>query len=367
MGNSLNEFPKKPKVFLNFWILNLDEFRTKTCLSPWIKSLKFRLWIASKSFSWTAGLLIKKKSFPNFGVFWIQDLNLQRPTGLTNTLSLSLPFQEFTVLFFDKRTAERPHKKKRKELVVEVLRKGYANLFQVQHNCPFTPANQNNIRTQNTAITSKFLQIVHKLEGKLRDRRADREARFEFELTPLSSLHNAETNDTLAFAVEPLFGSLANITGEKNLINFCFFHNDRAAIFSLGAIYSLHFVWPKQRIVMKHYDDSFYQNLFANVFSFAFSTILSLCVALLPWWPNFNDGASIIRLHTNNPVAASNTGHTGYLQHRVRQNIPATLREYSFLEFEVKYGLMQVGAPNGPAVGSTVYPSRWSDSDYKTT
>ena len=32
----------------------------------------------------------------------------------------------------------------------------------------------------------------------------------------------------------------------------------------------------------------------------------------------------------------------GYLQHRVRQNIPSTLREYSFLEFEVKYGLLQV-------------------------
>ncbi|KAK4337348.1 hypothetical protein RND71_043618 [Anisodus tanguticus] len=93
---------------------------------------------------------------------------------------------EFTVFFFDKRTAERPQKPKRKELVVEVLRKGYANLFQVQHNCPFTPANQNNVHTLNLNVTSKFLQIVHKLE---------------------------ETEDTLAFAVEPLFGSLANITG----------------------------------------------------------------------------------------------------------------------------------------------------------
>ena len=87
---------------------------------------------------------------------------------IIKAIIFSLSFEkEFTVLFFDKRTAERPHKPRRKELVVEVLRKGYANLFQVQHNCPFTPANQNNIRIQNTQITSKFLQIVHKLEGKL--------------------------------------------------------------------------------------------------------------------------------------------------------------------------------------------------------
>lgn len=108
--------------------------------------------------------------------------------------------QEFTVFFYDKRTAERPNKPRRKELVIEVLRKGYANLFQVQHSSKFTPANQNNIRTQNTQITSKFLQIVHKLE---------------------------ETNDTLAFACEPLFGSLANITGEIccflfHILNFSF-------------------------------------------------------------------------------------------------------------------------------------------------
>lgn len=109
---------------------------------------------------------------------------------------LFLPFKEFTVFFFDKRTAERPNKPRRKELVVEVLRKGYANLFQVQHNCPFTPANQNNIRNQNNQITAKFLQIVHKLE---------------------------ETSDTLAFACEPLFGSLANITGEFLVFFFAFF------------------------------------------------------------------------------------------------------------------------------------------------
>lgn len=89
-------------------------------------------------------------------------------------------------------------------MVVEFLRKGYANLFQVQHNCPFTPQNQNNIRTQNVQITSKFLQIVHKLE---------------------------ETNDTLAFAVEPLFGSLANITGVNFNKFYLFFYYDHCSHF----------------------------------------------------------------------------------------------------------------------------------------
>ena len=42
------------------------------------------------------------------------------------------------------------------------------------------------------------------------------------------------------------------------------------------------------------------------------------------------------------PVFGSLANIFGYLQDRLRQDIPSTLREYSFLEFEVKYGLLQV-------------------------
>jgi len=107
-------------------------------------------------------------------------------------------FQEATIFYFDKRTAEKLHKVKRKEVAVDVLKRGFYQLKKFQHYC-------------------QVLQIYHNLE---------------------------ETNDNLAFATESVFGSLANIFG--------------------------------------------------------------------------------------------------YLQDRLRQDIPSSLREYSFLEFEVKYGLLQV-------------------------
>lgn len=33
---------------------------------------------------------------------------------------------------------------------------------------------------------------------------------------------------------------------------------------------------------------------------------------------------------------------TGYLEERLQQNVRSSVRHYSFLEFEVKYGLLQV-------------------------
>ncbi|RWS03828.1 SCY1-like protein 2, partial [Dinothrombium tinctorium] len=104
---------------------------------------------------------------------------------------------EATIFFFDKRLAEKLHKAKRKEIIIETLKRGFKQLEKYQH--------------------PKLLEIIHPL---------------------------VETSESMAFGTEPIFGSLANIFG--------------------------------------------------------------------------------------------------YLQDRLRQDIPSSLREYSFLEFEVKYGLLQL-------------------------
>lgn len=42
------------------------------------------------------------------------------------------------------------------------------------------------------------------------------------------------------------------------------------------------------------------------------------------------------------PVLASLANILGYLEDRLPQNLPHNLREYSFVDFEIKYGLLQV-------------------------
>ena len=42
------------------------------------------------------------------------------------------------------------------------------------------------------------------------------------------------------------------------------------------------------------------------------------------------------------PVLASLANILGYLEDRLPQNRPHNLREYSFVDFEIKYGLLQV-------------------------
>jgi len=42
------------------------------------------------------------------------------------------------------------------------------------------------------------------------------------------------------------------------------------------------------------------------------------------------------------PIFGSLANIFAYLQDKLKQDIPVTLREYTFLEFEVKYGLLQV-------------------------
>ncbi|RWS12359.1 SCY1-like protein 2 [Dinothrombium tinctorium] len=107
--------------------------------------------------------------------------------------------KEASVFFFDKRWAEKFGKSsgKRKETISEVLKRGAQQMDRLRH--------------------PKILQIYHKVE---------------------------ETNENLAFAAEPVIGSLANILG--------------------------------------------------------------------------------------------------YLEDRLRQGVPSSLREYTFLEFEIKYGLLQI-------------------------
>jgi hypothetical protein len=156
----------------------------------------------------TLSFLLLHSPFYTFSLSQLSYLPLAS-TNLANQFprfSLSLifrarKFQEATIFFFDKKSADKVHKPRRKEMVTEVLKRGFKQLEKHQQHC-------------------QILQIYHPLE---------------------------ETVDSLAFACEPLFGSLANI--------------------------------------------------------FA------------------------------------------YLQDKLKQDIPATLREYTFLEFEVKYGLLQVSQP----------------------
>ena len=77
------------------------------------------------------------------------------------------------------------HKPRRKELVVEILRKGYSNLLQIHQATQCGSPSEEQLLHQ--AYGRRFLEVAHRLE---------------------------ETNETIAFAVEPLFGSLANITGK---------------------------------------------------------------------------------------------------------------------------------------------------------
>lgn len=72
--------------------------------------------------------------------------------------------QECSVFLFEKRVAEKLHKPKRKETITEILRASVKQLERFRH--------------------PKILQILHTVE---------------------------ECGDTLAFATEPVFASLANI------------------------------------------------------------------------------------------------------------------------------------------------------------
>lgn len=42
------------------------------------------------------------------------------------------------------------------------------------------------------------------------------------------------------------------------------------------------------------------------------------------------------------PVMASLANILGYLEDRLPQNLPNSVREYTFLDIEIKYGLLQV-------------------------
>lgn len=77
---------------------------------------------------------------------------------------LSILLQEVSVFVFEKRSAEKLHKPKRKETVTELLRGSVRQLERFRH--------------------PKILQVIHPIE---------------------------ECNETLAFASEPVFASLANI------------------------------------------------------------------------------------------------------------------------------------------------------------
>lgn len=98
---------------------------------------------------------------------------------------VSFSFQECSVFLFEKRVAEKLHKPKRKETITEILRASVKQLERFRH--------------------PKILQILHTVE---------------------------ECGETLAFATEPVFASLANIlawqvrklkmTGNRILINIFF-------------------------------------------------------------------------------------------------------------------------------------------------
>lgn len=72
--------------------------------------------------------------------------------------------KEVSIFFFDKRTADKLHKPKRKETISEILRFSVRQLDRFRH--------------------PKILALVHSVE---------------------------ESSDTLAFATEPVLGSLANV------------------------------------------------------------------------------------------------------------------------------------------------------------
>lgn len=81
----------------------------------------------------------------------------------TCTFPVCIP-QECSVFLFEKRTAEKLHKPKRKESVTELLRTSVKRLDRYRH--------------------PKILQVIHPVE---------------------------ECQDTLAFATEPILASLANV------------------------------------------------------------------------------------------------------------------------------------------------------------
>lgn len=77
---------------------------------------------------------------------------------------VSCSFQEVSIFIFEKKTAEKLHKPKRKETVTEILRGSVRQLERFRH--------------------PKILQVLHPVE---------------------------ECNETLAFASEPVLASLANV------------------------------------------------------------------------------------------------------------------------------------------------------------
>lgn len=42
------------------------------------------------------------------------------------------------------------------------------------------------------------------------------------------------------------------------------------------------------------------------------------------------------------PIIGSLANILGYLEDRLRQGVPSILREYTFTDFEIKYGILQV-------------------------
>lgn len=89
--------------------------------------------------------------------------------------------QEVSVFVFEKKTAEKLHKPKRKETVAEVLRGSVRQLERFRHP---KILQVRNAKRSNTFMEMQFFQVVHPVE---------------------------ECGDTLAFASEPVLASLANI------------------------------------------------------------------------------------------------------------------------------------------------------------
>ncbi|GFR26694.1 SCY1-like protein 2 [Trichonephila clavata] len=93
--------------------------------------------------------------------------HLVLPEGKVNSLLLGRAMQpEASVFYFEKKVAEKLHKPKRKETITEILRFSVRQLDRLKH--------------------PKLLTLYHPIE---------------------------ESNDALAFATEPVLGTLANVLG----------------------------------------------------------------------------------------------------------------------------------------------------------
>lgn len=104
-----------------------------------------------------------KWNFSHFRYITIQVINLSTVPHIIDTY-FSFYFQECSVFLFEKRCAEKLHKPKRKENVTELLRSSVRQLERYRH--------------------PKILKVISPIE---------------------------ECADTLAFASEPVYASLANI------------------------------------------------------------------------------------------------------------------------------------------------------------